>query len=69
MDIILGALSEQGMMRIVIRIIIVGVVAGLLWWLVDFATPPLPAIFNKVAKIIIAILAVIYLINLLLGLS
>jgi uncharacterized membrane protein YgaE (UPF0421/DUF939 family) len=66
---ILAALSEQEMMRIVIRIIIVGVVAGLLWWLADFCTPPIPPIFNKVAKIIIAILAVVYLINLLLGLG
>lgn len=62
----LAQLDEKSLMRIVLRIIIIGVVAGLLWWLIDFCGTPAP--FNKVAKVIVAIVAVVFLVNMLMTL-
>jgi hypothetical protein len=52
---------------LLIWIIIIGSICGLLWWLVGFVGLPEP--FNKVARIAIAIVAVLLLINFLLGLG
>ena len=60
-------MDASSLMQILMQIIIVGVVCWLLWWLVGFAGLPEP--FNKIARIIIAVVAVFFLINLMLGLS
>jgi predicted tellurium resistance membrane protein TerC len=50
----------------VVWIIVVGSIFGLLWWLVGYVGLPEP--FNKFARVAIAVIAVLMLINLLLGL-
>lgn len=54
-------------MGILVQLLIVGAITWLLWWLVGFIGLPEP--FNKVARGIIAVVAVFFLINLLLGLA
>lgn len=58
--------NPQEMMRFVLYIIVIGLVLWLLWWLIGYAALPEP--FAKVAKIILAVVAVFFLINLLLSL-
>lgn len=55
------------LISLVVWIIVIGLVFYLLWWLVGFAGLPEP--FNKVARIAIAVVAVLLLINMLLGLT
>jgi len=55
-----------GLLSIIMWIIIIGGVCWLLWWLIGYIG--LPAPFDKVARVIIAVVAVFLLINLLLGL-
>ncbi len=55
------------LLHIVIEILIVGGVCWLLWWLIDYAGVPMP--FNKIAKVVIAVVAVLFLINVLLSLG
>jgi hypothetical protein len=51
----------------VIYVVILGLIAGLLIWLVDAV--PVPQPFNRVAKIVITVLGVLILILLLLNLA
>ena len=60
------AVSMAGLLSIIMWLIIIGGIAWLLWWLVSYIG--LPAPFDKVARVIIAVVAVFLLINLLLGL-
>jgi len=55
------------LVHILIQILIVGGVCWLLWWLIGYIGLPEP--FNKIARVIIAVVAVLFLINLLLGLG
>lgn len=57
----LGALA-----MVVVYVIIGGLVFGLLLWLINYCGIPEP--FNKVAKIVLAVVAVIFLIAVLLSL-
>lgn len=59
------SLSLSGLVELVIYLIVVGAVLWLLLWLIGYAGLPEP--FAKVAKIIIMVIAVIILINVLLG--
>jgi len=63
----LAALSLGGLVPLISEILLVAAVCWLLWWLVGYLNPPQP--FLKILQCIIAIVAVLYLINLLLGLS
>ena len=63
----LAALSVGGLVPLLIELVVVGLVVYLLWWLIGYIG--LPAPFDKVARVIVALVAVIWLINLLLGLS
>lgn len=60
----LAQMDEKSLVRIVLRVLIIGIVVGLLWWLIDYCGVPEP--FRKVAKVIIAIVAVVFLVNMLL---
>lgn len=62
----LAAISGQGMVQSVIYLIVAGLIFGLLWWLISYAG--LPAPFDKVARVVLAILAVLLIINVLLTL-
>jgi hypothetical protein len=53
------------LVNIIIYLFVIGGVCWLLWWLVGYIGLPEP--FNKIARAIIAIVAVLLLINLLLG--
>lgn len=53
------------LLQLVIYLLIVGGVFWLLWWLIGYVNPPEP--INKVLRIIIAVIAVLFLANLLLG--
>lgn len=55
------------LVHLVVQLIIIGGIFWLLFWLVGYFGLPEP--FNKIAKGIIAVVAVLFLINLLLGLS
>lgn len=51
----------------ILYLIIAGVIFWLLWWLVDYCGLPQP--FNKVAHVILAVLAVFVVIGILLSLA
>lgn len=58
-------ISGSGLLSILIYVIVIGLVFYLLWWLVGYVGLPEP--FNKVARVVLALVAVLILINLLLG--
>ena len=60
-------MDASSLMHILIQIIVIGLVCWLLWWLVGYVGLPEP--FNKVARVLIAVVAVLFLINLVLGLG
>lgn len=53
------------LVSIVLYIVVLGLICWLLMWLIDYV--PVPEPFNKVAKIVIAVLGVVAIIYLLLG--
>ena len=57
--------SVDGLVSFLIYIVVVGLIFWLLWWLIAYVGLPEP--FSKVAKIVLAVVAVIICINLLLG--
>ncbi len=63
---LLAAISGQELTHAVMTIIVVGLIYWLLTWLIGYIALPEP--FSKVAKIILAVVAVFFLINVLLGL-
>jgi uncharacterized membrane-anchored protein len=64
---ILSAVSGSGLINLVINIVVAGLIFWLLWWLIHYLGTPQP--FLKVLEVIIAVCAVLWLINILLGLS
>ena len=64
---ILAAISSSQLLNVVVWVIVAGVVFFLVNWLIDYCAIPDP--FNKVAKVIVAVVAVIILINALLTLA
>lgn len=64
---ILAQMSDTEMVRIIIRLVVLGVIVGLLWWLIDFAIEN-PKI-KKIGQVILAILAVLWLCRELLKIS
>lgn len=59
-------IEASSLISFLVWIIVVGIIFYLLWWLL--AQVGLPEPFNKVARIVLAVVAVLVLINLLLGL-
>lgn len=59
-------ISLSGMVMILVWIIVAGLIFGLLWWLIGYCGLPEP--FNKLARIVLAIVAVLFLIGILLSL-
>lgn len=64
---LLAAIAAGGLVNVLIQVLVIGLVVWLLWWLVSFIGLPEP--FNKVARVIIAVVAVIFLINVILSLA
>lgn len=54
-------ISGAAAVRLVIYLVVFGLIFWLLWWLIDFVKVPEP--FNKVARVVLAILAVLVVIN------
>ena len=60
----LAAISGNSLLTAVIWVIVAGVIFWLVNWLIEYVGIPEP--FNKVAKVIVAVVAVVLLINALL---
>ncbi len=54
-------ISGESLVTALIWIVAIGLVCWLLWWFINFIKLPEP--FNKVAQVLIALVAVIFLIN------
>lgn len=67
----LALMSEElnmdlsALVSVIVTLLVVGGVCWLLWWLIGFVGLPEP--FNKIARVIVAVVAVLFLINMLLG--
>lgn len=59
--------SGSALVSVLITVVIVGLVCWLLWWGIGYIG--LPAPFGKVARVIVALIALIFIINILLSLS
>lgn len=56
----------MGLVALIVWIVVIGVICGLLYWLIDACGIPEP--FNKGAKVILMIVGVVLIIILLIGL-
>lgn len=64
---LLAAITAQSLVSLLVQVIVVALICWLLWWLVAYIGLPEP--FNKIARVVIAIIAVLFLINALLSLA
>lgn len=55
------------MVDLLITVVIAGLICYLLWWFISFIG--LPAPFDKVARVVVALFALIFLLNLLSGIG
>lgn len=62
---LLAQISGDAVIRDLLYLIVIGIIFGLLWWLISYCA--LPAPFDKVARVVLAVAAVIILINILLA--
>jgi hypothetical protein len=60
-------ISGSVLLSAFVTLVVVGIICWLCWWFISYIG--LPAPFNKVARVLIALVAVIFLINFLLGLT
>lgn len=60
-------IAASSLLSLLLTLVIVGCIFWLLWWLVAYIG--LPAPFDKIARVILAVVAVFILIDLLLGLA
>jgi hypothetical protein len=60
-------ISGATLLSLLIWLVIGGLIFWLLWWFIGFVGIPEP--FNKVARVLVGLAAVVFLINLLLGLA
>ena len=60
-------ISGAALINIVVYLVIVGLIFWLIWWFLGYVGLPEP--FNKVARVVVGLVAVIILINLLMGLT
>lgn len=63
---ILLAISAQSLLMAMVYIVIAAVIFYLIWWFIGWVGVPEP--FLKVLKVILGLIAIIFLINILLGL-
>ena len=67
MNTLLAIISGEAIVSLLVWVIVIGLIFWLLWWLLSYVGLPEP--FNKVARVILAVAAVLFLINVLLGLA
>lgn len=65
MIMIIAAVTGSSLVNAFITLVVVGLICWLLWWFLSYVGLPEP--FAKIARILIALIAVIFLINTLLG--
>ena len=58
--------SLSSLLAVVVYLIVAGLIFWLLWWLIEYVGLPEP--FNKVARVILAVLAVFVCVSILLSL-
>ena len=58
-------IDGSGLLSLLVTLVIVGLILWLCWWFISYIGLPEP--FNKVARVLIALVALVFLINLLLG--
>lgn len=63
----LAAISSESIIQTLIYLVCIGLVFWLLWWLIQYIALPEP--FAKVARVILALAAVVILINILLSMA
>lgn len=61
-----GSLSIEDLLSFVIYLVIVGLIFWCIWWFLGYVGVPEP--FNKVIRVVLGLVALIIVINLLLGL-
>lgn len=59
-------LSLSGLLEFVVYLVVVGLIFFCVWWFLGYAGIPEP--FNRIARVIIGLIALIIVVNLLLGL-
>ena len=59
--------SGSVMLNALITLVVVGLICWLVWWFISYVGLPEP--FAKVARVLVALVALIFLINFLLGLT
>lgn len=60
----LAVIAASGLVHFLVELVVAVLIFYLVWWLIGYMALPEP--FNKVLRIIVAVLAVLFLINLLL---
>ena len=60
-------MSGAAVVSAILYLVVLGLVFWLLWWLIEYCGIPEP--FHKVAKVLLAVLAVAVICNVLLGLT
>lgn len=63
----IALLSLGGLLPLLIHIVIMGLILWLIWWFIGYIGLPEP--FNKVVKVIVGLVALVFLINILLSLD
>ena len=61
-----AAMDVSGLLSLIVYIVVVGLIFWCVWWFLGYVGVPEP--FNKVIRVIIGLVALIIVINLLLGL-
>lgn len=64
---VFAAITGSGLVNLIIQLVIAGLIFWLLWWFVNWVGIPQP--FLKVAQVLIALVGLIFVINLLLSLT
>jgi len=59
-------MSIDALLNLVIVVVVAGLIFWLVWWFIDWVGLPEP--FNKVVKVVIGLVALVFLIKILLGL-
>lgn len=60
-------ISGSAMLSLLVTIVIVGLIFWLVWWFLGYVGLPEP--FNKVARVLIGLCALVFLINILLSMT
>lgn len=67
MTTLIAAIAVGGLVSLLIQFLVIALICWLLWWLIGFIGLPEP--FNKIARALIAVIAVVFIINMLLSLN